>query len=312
MSTHDDRRPAEVTADFHAQLAEELADAGFVIKRSGKVLVRAGALGKHRIELSSSHRNSQGDVTCWVTLWFTDATVEKLDPSWRAGGGLAVEPFADEPPMNVADAAEANALIAHVRSRLSFFTLLEDPSATLEAACRCFVPGLLHPAQVAPYLLAHGGTTAVERYARALLAGCPELWPGFASTASGAPPKGSARPDDGSELAVMLARHAPGVEVEAPIDVVRTADRGAANLRGFYGLELRAWGEAPVAARLRTLDDKRVLELSRAHAQLKLPIDSPEHVQLTLAALGMERRPARDRPIPRHFQYHARHAPFAS
>ena len=214
--------------------------------------------------------------------------------------------------MNVADAAEASALVAHVRSRLSFFSLLEDPSATLEAACRRFVPGLLHPRQVAPYLHAHGGLTAIERYARALLAGCPELWPAFASTASGAPPKGSAQLDDGSELAVMLARHAPGVEVEAPIDVVRTADRRAANLRCFYGLELRAWGEAPVAARLRTLDDERVLELSRAHTRLKLPIDSPEHVHQTLAALGVERRPARDRPDPLRFQYHARHAPFAS
>lgn len=312
MSTRDARKPAEVSADFHARLAKELAEDGFFAKRSGKLLVRAGALGEHRIDLTSSHRNAPGDVTCWVGLSFKDVKVAKLDAAWHAGGGLALEPFADEPPTNVADAAEASALIAHVRSRLSFFALLEDPDATLEAVCRRFVPGLLHPAQVAPYLRVHGGVTAVDRYARALLDGCPEIWPGFASTASGAPPRGSARPDSGSELATMLATHAPGAEIEAPGDVVRTEDRGAANLRCFYGLELRAWGEAPIATMLRSLDDERVLALSRAHGRLELPIDSPKHVQLTLAALGVERSPARDRPAPAHFQYRARHAPFAS
>lgn len=312
MSTRDRRKPAEVTAEFRARLAKELAGDGFVAQRSGKQLVRPGALGKHCIELTSSHRNAPGDVTCWVSLWFKDAKIAKLDPAWRAGGGLAVEPFADEAPTNVADAAEASALVAHVRSRLSFFRLLEDPGATLEDVCRRFVPGLLHPAQVAPYLRIHGGAAAVERYARALLAGCPELWPGFASTASGAPPRGSARPDYGSELAAILATHAPGVDIEAPDGVVRTFDRSAANLRSFYGLELRAWGEAAIAARLWTLDDEHVLALSGAHGRLELPIDSPKHVQLTLAALGVERSPARDRPDPMRFQYHARHAPFAT
>lgn len=94
-----------------------------------------------------------------------EAVVEiaKLDPAWRGGGGLSVEPFADAAPTNVADAAEATALVALVRSRLSFFALLEDPPRsprwTQVWAVPSFVPATNRGAPATPSGASQGELT---------------------------------------------------------------------------------------------------------------------------------------------------------
>jgi hypothetical protein len=86
----------------------------------------------------------------------------------------------------------------------------------------------------------------------------------------------------------------------------------AAHLRGFFGLQLRAWGEPAAAAALARLDDPAIRELRAAQAALAAPVtESVDAVRLLLAAVDVDRRPRRRAPAPRRFQYHARHRSFA-
>jgi len=62
VSPVDQRRPAEVSADFRAQLASALAPHGFASRAGGASLLRRRGATTHRIELSSSHHMIVGGL----------------------------------------------------------------------------------------------------------------------------------------------------------------------------------------------------------------------------------------------------------
>ena len=92
----DTRRPLLVTADFHARLASELAPLGFAAQK--KAFVRKRGKTSHRIEMSSSHHNTEGSVTAWLGLIVTDAEIARVERRYRAGGLLGSAAFCAEPP----------------------------------------------------------------------------------------------------------------------------------------------------------------------------------------------------------------------
>lgn len=292
----DRRRPREVFLAFCEQLGDELTPLGFRPTKKGATLTRKVGTLTQRVEVGSSHYNSPGKVEAWITLSALDKTI---DEHWRAGGGLHVQPFADEIETNVADAKNAAALIAHVRRRLSFFELLEDPAALLLEVRRRYVGGLLEPSTVVPYLRARLGREGVASYAHGLLDGRNELWPSFL----GAPVDPSCQPDHGTSLARAIA--ADGIVLVPPADAVVSEDARAANLRSFLGLQLRAWGEKSAAAELRGVDDEGIRALHARFESAPGPVYSLDKVR---AVLG--RSPQQSAAIPRLFQYCARHARF--
>lgn len=292
----DHRRPLEVTADFRARLAETLGPHGFAPRAKGAKLVRKRGGVTHAIELGSSHHNVPGDVTCFVSLAYVDASIG----DFRAGGTLSTEPFADHGSDNIAIAADADALVGRVVERLSFFDLLDDEAATLAEVCRRYVPGLIAPRLVVRYLAARLGEEAIGQYAQALLDARPELWPAFLGA-----PIGN-NPDHGTQLA-----HASGLRLSAPRGTVVSTVPGSAHLRCFIGRQLRAWGEPDAAASLRRVEDAPIQELHDAQTKLGEPITkSVEAARLALAAVGEKRQPKRSRPAPELFQYHVLHAPW--
>ncbi len=291
----DRRRPLEVTADFRASLAQTLAAHGFAPRARGAKLVRKRGRVTHAIELGSSHRNGPGDVTCFVSLAYEDASIE----DFRAGGTLSAEPFADQGSCNIAIAADA--LTARIVARLSFFELLDDERATLAEVCRRYVPGFVAPRLVVRYLAARLGEEAVAQYARALLDGRPELWPAFLGAPTGS------NPDHGTQLA-----RASGLRLTPPSGTVVSEIASSAHLRCFIGRQLRAWGEPGAAASLRRVEDGQIKELHDAQTALGEPITrSLEAARLALVCVGQRREPRQPRPSPELFQYHVLHAPFA-
>jgi hypothetical protein len=308
----DPRRPAEVTADFRARLSSELTPHGFVPRRLGATFVRRQKHTTHRIELASSHRNVPGDVTCWVRLLFEDRQVQKRADRWTAGGQLGLGAFPDPPPSNIADPDEADALLARVLRTLDFFSLLEDAARAEVEVCRRYVPGLIEPGRVVPYLLAHCGEEAVSSYASALLQARPELWPAFVGRM---PASGKEVPlllDHGTALARELAGYNVPIRETAPADTAEASDLRAAGLRSHFGLQLRAWGEPEAAALLRRVDDERVRVLNTAQKERGPLVDDIAGAEVLLEELGEQRPPRRQAPSPRLFQYYALHPPFAS
>jgi hypothetical protein len=307
----DKRRPALVTNDFHERLAKELAPLGFVAH--SKAFVRKQMKATHRIEMSSSHHNAPGNVTCWIALTVTDTEIARVEEGWRAGGQLGGADFQDEPPQNVADRASANELVERVRRRLSFFDLVDDARAVLTGACQRYVPGIFDPRVLVPYLRVRLGDDAVKEYARALLAGRPELWPAFAGARAGAlKPRAGIGLDHGAQLALALAKLDVALTDDRPRDAIESSDPACANLRSFFGLQLRAWGEVEAAGALRRIPDARIKKLRHEQEQLTGTIvDNVEYVMIVLREVRRDARaPRRKAPRPRLFQYHVLHDAF--
>jgi hypothetical protein len=314
----DFRKPSEVTADFRARLALILAPHGFASRAKGARFVRKRGRNLHTVSLGSSHHNTPGDVTCFVSVVFDDAATRAQHHGWRAGGGFNLSAFdsGSETAANIAQPEQAGALIEQVLSRLAFFDLLESPGDLLRAVCKRYVPGILDPLLIVPYLRVHLGSAAVLAYARALLGARGELWPAFVA-APGESIDLSAPafwPDHGSQLGVALAGREQLDSGEIPTDLVLSAAREGRALRSHYGLQLRAWGEPAAAALLRRVGDDALLQHSAEQKQLSDPtVHSRQAARLTLKlATGEARDPARSQQSPLFYQYYAAHGDFAS
>lgn len=313
MGRKDRRRPIEVTRDFRERLARDLADRGFAARRQASVFVRRTGKLTEGVHLSSSHHNTPGDVTCWIDLSIEDKEIAARAPGWRAGGGLGSPAFKQDHDWNIADFENADRLLDHILASLSFFALAADPGEILRQVCTRYVGGFVDPSVVAPYLAVRLGGDAVVTYARSLLAGRPELWPGFVGQRDGAIAASRARPGHGTELAMAIATYASDAAVDVPADVVRAQELVAANLRCALGLQLRAWGEPEAAALLRRLDDDRVTRLRETQTLAGMTVDDPISAGMALrAATGEDRAPRRSTPSPRLFQYHVLHDPFTA
>jgi hypothetical protein len=309
--------PADRTASFRADVAAELLPRGFTALADNKRLKRSAGRGVvEEVSFSSSHHNGPTSAVCWVALLVNDRAIAAVSPRWQAGGGLNVKPFADDVSCDLALPGQPARLLALVLRRLSFFDLLRDPPALLAAASRGPVPGLLHPALVVPYLRVRLGPEAAQTYAEALLAGRPELWPGFLGGIELAAETPAHGLDDGAQLGLEIARHgAPGdaarLAAAAPPRVAVSTRRDAAHLRSHMGLQLRAWGEAHLTPRLARLDDETVLALYAEQGRQGSQVDSPDRLRVLLAALGASPpEPRQPAPSPRYFQYLARAEPY--
>lgn len=298
------------TATFRAAVAALVAPRGFRALANTKQLKRrAGAGVVEVIAFQASHQNGPTAAVCWVSLAITDKAITALAPGWRCGGPLTSEAFAEAGSWNLVERGEPARMLARVRKRLGFFERMANPAAVLDAVCVGPVAGLLRPDAVAPYLAARLGPAAVARYARALLEGRPELWPGFRCATPFA--------DDGGQLATALRTWGPpggyaAALAAAPAGVARAVRSGPAHLRAFFGLGLRAWGERALTPRLALLDDEAIQQLSDRQRCAAPNVAAPAHIALLLAALGEPPRPPRRRaPTPRKFQYLALAAPYA-
>ncbi|BDG02497.1 hypothetical protein [Anaeromyxobacter oryzae] len=312
MPAIDLRRPAVVTDDFRRRVADLLAPSGFAPRAKGDLVRRRGK-NVHRVGFSSSQRNTEGHVACSVSLGFEDAAVRAQSPGWAAGGFLDGPEFDGSwQRSNIAVPGDADALADLVMKRLEFLELMESPETVLSETSRRYVPGLVEPRVIVPYLAVRLGRDAALSYARALLGGRPELWPAFAGACGrGNAPGGHA--DHGSQLATALADVEAVPPPAAPADVVPSADPRAAALRCFFGRQLRAWGEPEAAAALRRLPDADVHGSYAAQKAVEEPlVDSAAAARVVLrCVLGEDRIPRRPAPRPRLFQYHALHEPFA-
>jgi hypothetical protein len=309
--------PAQRTAAFRADVAAALRPLGFRALAQDKRLKRPAGRGVvEEVAFGSSHRNGPNSAVCWVALIVKDSAIAAVSPRWQAGGNLDVEPFADLVSFDLVEPGQPERLLTLVLRRLSFFDLLRDAPSLLAAASRGPVPGLLHPSLVVPYLRVRLGVDAVRSFAEALLAGRPELWPGFLGGVALSPDAAKMQRDDGAQLGVELARHgAPGdaqrLAASAPPRVVVSTRRDAASLRSHMGLQLRAWGEAHLTPRLARLDDEAVLSVYAEQGRHGALVDAPERLRVLLQALGAS--PAEPRlaaPSPRFFQYLALAAPY--
>jgi hypothetical protein len=302
------RRPVDVTRDFRERLARELVDRGFVARRQNSRFVRRHGDVTESVELSSSFHNTRGHVTSWGGLF----VVDKALPGWRAGGDFGSPAFKQDRDWNIADTKNADDVLEHIVDSLGFFALTADPDKLLARVCTRYVGGFVDPSVVVPYLAARRGDEAVATYARALLDGRGELWPGFLGQRDGSIVASKARPGHGAELALMLATHAPGVAITPPTDAVRARDHAPANLRGNIGLQLRAWGEPAAAPLLRRMEDERVLALNEAQRAVGMTVDDPVSARMALREVtGEDRALRRRKPKPRLFQYEVLHDPFA-
>lgn len=311
-----DRRPSEVMEEFRHRLLAELAPLGFEVRAKGAKLCRKRAEATHRIELSSSHRNQPGDVTCWVTLLHEDKATRAAVRGWQAGGGLGSAAFSDgEPlPTNIADPEEARQLLDLVFDKLAFFDVMDNPTAALSLVSSGYLAGFVDPVVVVPFLRARLGAPAVTAYARALLSARQELWPAFVGhdaelDAEVGIPQFA---DHGTQLGLALAPAEKLDSLQAPPDVVRSHQRSAKALRSHFGLQLRAWGEAEAACLLRRIDDDAIVRAGEAIDNLADgTVSSVSAARLVLAlATGEDRLPGRAAPSPRFFQYYAGHEAF--
>jgi len=307
--------PSVVRDVFHRRIAGALAPRGFVPNASFTSLKRKSARSVHLVEFSSSQRNVPGHAACHVALFFEDARVRKQSPDWRTGGLLHGPSFAADVPSNVAVAGEADELEAVVLARLAFFDLLDAPQDVLAQVRMRYVPGIVEPVRIVPYLAVHLGVAAALAYGQALLDARPELWPGAQRQLRSAwvePP--GAHGDHGEQIGFALRSLGVGDQLACPVDVVACSDSRAAHARCFFGRQLRAWGEPAAAAELRRMPDADVLALRAGQEANRVGlVDSVPAVTLLLAATtGVARDPARAAPSPRYFQYFAKHATFAS
>lgn len=311
------RKPAEVTASFRGELGELLLPLGFQMRAKGAKWVRKVDHGVHRVELGSSHHNHPGQVAAWISLFYEDKATRKSEPRWCAGGGLNVAAFSsgDKLPENIAEPAEARALLAVVASQLRFFDLLDDARSLLRAVSTGYVGGMLEPARILPYLRARLGAEAVRSYVAALLRGRPELLPAFVgvrqkpSTAG----KDLLTDDHGTQLASHLVEADAWSDRALPFEAVASFRREARALRCFLGRLLRAWGEVPAAGSLRNADDKTVQDTYKAIEALQRPVvGNVEAATVVLQRVSGEARPPRrSAAVPHFFQYHAGHTTFA-
>ncbi len=315
MPKVDLRKPALVTEDFRRRIADLLVPRGFDVRAKGALVRRAGK-SAHRVEFSSSHLNHPGHAICWISFAYEDAAVRARHPGWRTGGFLHGHVFdgsTSSQSLNVADADAAAALAALVLERLAFFDLMEAPERVLAEVSRRYVPGMVEPQVIVPYLAVRLGPDAAVSYARALLRGRQELWPAFSSAradAAARPPNPQA--DHGTQLATALAGVAAVLPDAAPADAVASTEPPARSLRSFFGLQLRAWGEPAATAALRRVADAAVREVHATQKALGVAIvDSEAAARIVLRAAGEDRAPRRQAPEPRLFQYHPLHAPFA-
>lgn len=312
VATVDRRKPAAVSDAFRARVADRLLPLGFVARAANKALVRKRGRNLHRVAFASSHHNAPGQVAAWVRLEHEDAATRRLARGWRAGGQLDGRELALELETNVAVATHADRLVETIVEQLAFFDLLEQPRIVAAEVMRRYVPGILDPDVVAPYLRAHLGAGAVIAYAAALLRGRPELAPAFV-TALDEEDDGRPLRDHGTQLAHAVRTHGGGARPDVPAGAVRSPAPAARSLRSFFGLQLRAWGEPAAAHALHAVGDDVIVHVQAAQQALAGPlVDSPDAARLALeAALGEDRAPRRRAPSPRLFQYHARHEPFA-
>jgi hypothetical protein len=316
----DMRRPSEVGEGFRRRVAEALGPHGFKAGARAAWLARRNGSITHRIEFSASHLNAPGSVTCFVALLYVDRAIRGRSRGWQAGGQLGGPPFAEDPPTNVADSREADALLATIVARIPFFDLLDDSDRICAEVCRRYVPGIVEPSVVVPFVLHRRGPDAAIRYAHALLSGRPELWPAFASDEaqlrSSAP--SSVGLGHGTQLRLALSEAGGNLAetLVSPPGTVGSTDLQAANLRSFLGLQLRAWGEPEAAGALRRVGDAEIL--ATYGAQRKLPdahvlTKSVEAARCALrVAIGQDRAPKRAAPDPELFQYHVLHHPFST
>lgn len=310
--------PSVRTAAFRDDVARALAPLGFKALAQNMTLRRSPSRGVvESVSFSASHRNGPHSAVCWIALVVTDKAIAQVCPGWQAGGGLDSIFFAEETSFDLAEAGRAEALEALVLERTAFFDLLRQPDAVLEAASRGPVPGLLEPARIGPYLQVRLGPESVARFAEAMLAGRPELWPAFLGVVQGLmPPQPADRLDHGSSLAVEALTRAPAgfardLAGRAPAGVVACEQPEAGHLRHHLGLQLRAWGEADQTPGIARLDDATVRSIFERVRASGLPVDHPSHIALLLAHLpGAPRTPRREAPTPRYFQYTARAAPW--
>ncbi len=311
MATADHRRPSLVTEEFRVSLAERLRPLGFEARAQHKSLVRKVGKNLHRVDFTSSYRNAPGYAVVWPALHFEDAATRKLLKGWRAGGLLSTGLFALSVPNNVAESADAAKLADVVVAELAFFDWMEDPAAVLREVSRRYVPGLLDPLTIAPFLRARLGVGAVHAYATALLTGRPELAPAFATEL--AAPDGTAEApanlDHGTLLARGVRAFGGGLSVAVPSDTVTSVAKTARHLRCFFGRQLRAWGEPRQAGELRRIGDDAIHAVRKQQEAFGPSIvDNKASARLILALTGDDRDPARQVPSPRLFQYHVLHA----
>lgn len=310
--------PSVRTAAFRDEVARALAARGFVALARNMTLRRSPSRGVvESVRFSASHRNGPHSAVCWIALHVTDKAIARVCPDWQAGGTLGTEAFGDETSFDLAEEGRARALEEFVVEQTAFFDLLQQPSAVLEAVSRGPLPGLLEPARIGPYLQVRLGPEAVARFAEAMLAGRPELWPAFLGVVQELMPSPSARRlDHGSSLAIESLDRAPAgfardLAARAPDGVVAATHPEAGHLRHHLGLQLRAWGEEDQTPRLARLDDATVRSVVERMRASGLPVDHRSHIELLLAHLpGAPRTPRREAPTPRYFQYTARAAPW--
>lgn len=286
---------------------------GFEPRAGGKALVRKRGKNVHRIEIGSSHRNTEGYVVAWPSLTFEDAATRKVVKTWRAGGQIGTVAFAADVPDNVAQSEAAEVLIADIVQRLAFFDWLERPADVLEDVTRRYVPGLTEPVRVEPFLRAHLGEPAVLRYAAGLLGGRPELVPAvLAHWSTKRAPAVDLHDDHGTQLASVIASsHRDALPIPPGSVQAKAATTG---LRDFFGNQLRAWGESVAARELCHVPDDLILRARKEQQKLQGEnlVDNRGAVRVVLrTALGLDRDPARTAPEPRLFQYHALMGAFA-
>lgn len=304
------RSPALVSAEFRARIAARVVPLGFVARAQNKALVRKQGKNVHRISFASSHYNTPGDVAAFVHLDYVDAETRRLEAGWRAGGQVGDPTFSAPLRTNVADSEQADRLADAIAREVGFFDQFESPPAIASEVMRRYVPGLVDPEVVAPYLRAHLGEEVVISYADALLAGRPELAPAFVTAIASEHEDPQLR-DHGTQLARSVRQHGARRYPAVSPDTVRsTKGRG---LRCFFGRQLRAWGEPEAAHALRTVGDEELLRVHDAQKAIETPlVDSSAAARLALAlALGVDRAPRRSRSSPRLFQYYALHEPFS-
>lgn len=299
----------EVVAEVRTSIESELQSRGFTPNKHRTAFVRRNGTAIERVELTISEVSS---TKAWASLSFElkDRSIAKIAPGWLAGGrGLPAFPEDHGRTWNIARAKNAKAFVAYVRSGFAWFELAADARRVLEEASRRYVPGFVEPSVIVPYLRVRLGVESVAGYARAFLAARPELWPAVIGRPIVKP--GFAI-DHGTELAQVVKDHAPRVALRAPRDCVRSRDIAAANLRCFFGRELRAWGEPEAAALLRRIADKPIVELYNALEDSSLHGGDAKSARALLELVGANRRRLRrTRPTPRLFQYHVLNEPFA-
>lgn len=299
-----DRRPELIREAFGARMAKTFEPLGFKSQAKGNEFVRKQGKNRHRIQLDL--RDTEGGISVTTSMTFFDGLVRKTEKHWEASVGLGETPLVERQWSDVKSDEDVSMLVARIAGGLDYFTLFESPERVFEEVSRRYLPGLVTPLGVAPYLRLHLGDDAVLSYVEWMLANRPELWPSFAA---GAPAGTSYLSDHGSQLAAVAKKTA--TQLEPPRDTAATDDRAPRSLRDFFGLQLRAWGEPAAAAKLRVVPDASIVATRKAQEGLKeILVDSPKATRVLLQLVGEDRDPTQEKPMPRYFQYHVLHRPF--